>query len=285
VEGGVLEVLIYGEIISSDTLSMLSDWGVDTESMVSSLAVKKSLDAAAGTYSRIRVRINSPGGNAFEGMAIHSLLSGAGYPVDVVVDGVAASSAAIVAMAGATRTMGPVAMMMVHRAWSDCVGNASDMLKRADTLSTIDSAIASAFSARTGLTRAEIQTLMDAETWLTAQECVDQGFATSIQELPTEEAETAFAMARGFRALNRWHNLPESLRGQHRASILNLEDDGCQCDCKACGRGDCANCSNAECEDANCTDCPMQAAGASNLTLFEARNWMAARGINDAAQL
>jgi ATP-dependent protease ClpP protease subunit len=189
-QDGALEILIYGDIVDSATISMMEAWGYPTDGFISSLNVKRAMDSA-NAYSRIRLRINSPGGDAFEGMAIHSLLSASGKPVDVFVDGIAASSASIIAMVGSTRTMGRVSMMMIHDAWSCCVGNKRDMAKMGDTLGKIDESIAAAYTARTGKSQADVMAMMDAETWLTSQDCVDQGFATGIVEQPAEEESAA----------------------------------------------------------------------------------------------
>lgn len=273
---GVLELLIYGDIVDAATISMLEAWGYSTDGFVSSLNVKRALDASP-SCTRIRLRINSPGGDAFEGMAIHSLISATGKPVDVFVDGIAASSASIVAMCGSTRTMGRVSMMMIHDAWSGCVGNKFDMRKMGDTLDKIDETIAAAYTERTGKTLDEVKALMDSETWLTAQDCVDQGFATGIVAQPEEEEATAMAMARGFKVLAKLKQVPEVL--QKKAS----NDNGCNCECSACGDGNCADCSNESCEDPECLDCPMQSdetENASNLSLIQARQWEVEHGIS-----
>lgn len=264
---GTLELLIYGDIVDAATISMLEAWGYSTDGFVSALNVKKALDES-GTFSKVRLRINSPGGDAFEGMAINSLLVAQGKPVETYVDGIAASAASIIAMAGATRIMGPSAMMMIHDAWSFCVGNSRDMRKMGDTLDKIDESIAAAYTSRTGMSLQAIQVLMDEETWLSAQDCVDQGFATGIVEPPAAEENASMAMARNFHALARLNRVPDKLKMRAPRAA-----DQCACDCDNCQDGDCPNCTNVDCEDPNCTDCPMQAADkakASNLEGYKA---------------
>lgn len=273
---GALELLIYGDIVDASTLSYMEAWGYDTSGFVSALSVKKALDSA-GAYSKVRMRINSPGGDAFEGMAIHSLLCGQGKPVEAYIDGIAASSASVIAMAASVRIMGRSAMMMIHDAWSGCIGNARDMRKMGDTLDKIDESIAAAYVDRTGLSLEEIQALMDEETWLSAQDCVEQKFATGIVEAPAAEAK-AMARARRFKALALLKHVPDKFKA---AAV-------CACDCENCVNGDCSDCTNPDCDDANCVDCPMQAADAaassakpaeSNLSLNAARARMLALGI------
>jgi ATP-dependent protease ClpP protease subunit len=170
------------------------------------------MDAAAGKYSSIVLRINSPGGDAFEGIAIHNLVRSERKPIAVYVDGVAASSASIIAMAGDTITMGGNAMMMVHNAQCGCQGDAADMRKTADLLDKVSESIGQTYVKRTGKTAGEVKALMDAETWMSAQDCVRDGFATHIAEEPDEQSAQAMAMARGFRALARMKKLPDTFR-------------------------------------------------------------------------
>ena len=153
-----LELLVYEDIGPGY-------WG---DEGVTAKTVKQQIDSA-GVFNRIAVRINSPGGDAFEGVAIMNVLKSQKKPVDVFIDGIAASAASIIAMAGDSITMGKSSMMMVHNAWTLCMGDGDDMRKCADTLDLISAAIGQAYSARTGKTAAEIKTIMDAETWMGAR--------------------------------------------------------------------------------------------------------------------
>lgn len=240
---GEFEILLYDEIGA--------DW---LGNGITAKSVRASLDGA-GAYSKIVLRINSPGGDAFEGIAIGNVLKATGKPIDVYVDGLAASAASIVAMCGGTITMASNAMMMVHNAWTLCAGYASDMRKMADTLDRISTSIAQTYVDKTGKPLDEIQALMDAESWMSAADCLEGGFCTAI----AAANEPAIAMARGFKVLNLMKRVPESLQNNDLDSV-----DGCQCYCQACLDDDCANCSNVECEDANCADCPMQEQRAGN---------------------
>jgi ATP-dependent protease ClpP protease subunit len=287
---GVLELMVYGDIVNAATISMLEAWGYSTDGFVSALNVKRALDEG-GEYASVRVRINSPGGDAFEGIAIHALLSSAGKSVETLVDGIAASAASIIAMAGSTRTMGRSAMMMIHDAWTYGSGNSRDFRKLASTLDKIDGSIAEAYVARTGKPASEIRALMNAETWMSAQDCVDGGFATAIAQEPNEEEEAAaMAMARGFKTLAKLKHVPDNLRDPAAASPNASNDNDCDCDCEACKDNRCQECSNEDCDDPNCKDCPMQEesaaasaplapAAASNLTLMQSRQWEMEHGI------
>jgi len=281
---GEFEILIYEDI----GYDWWSGGGITAKN------VREELDRA-GAYSKIALRINSPGGDAFEGIAIGNVLKSAGKPIDVYVDGIAASAASVVAMCGGKITMAHNAMMMIHNAWGVCMGEASDMKKMGDTLEKISSSIAQTYADKTGKPLAEITALMDAETWMSAEDCVSMGFATAIA---AETNEPAMAMARGFKVLDKMKAVPEALK-QPAAKAAAME---CECSCQACQDGECEDCSNSACDDPNCEDCPMQGkeeaensvdlppAAApppppveqlvpSNLSLFLARQWETEKGI------
>ena len=144
-------------------------------------AVKEQIDFA-GKYSKLSIRINSPGGDAFEGQAIFSLLRSLKKPIDVCVDGVAANAASIICMAGDTITMAPGGLLMIHEAQGGCVGTAADMRQMAEALGTVTGAIAETYAARTGIAKTEVLRMMAVETWLTAAEALELGFATSVAD-------------------------------------------------------------------------------------------------------
>jgi len=274
-DDGVLECLVYEEIGAD----YWSGGGITAKT------VKQQIDAA-GAYSKISLRINSPGGDAFEGVAIGNLLKSTGKPIDVYVDGVAASAASIIAMCGDTITMAPNALMMIHDAWTFCMGNAAELTKMAATLSKVDEAIAQTYVDRTGKPVDEVKVLMDAETWMSAKECVDGGFATAIA---AEDDGAAMAMARKFKALARMKNLPEQLKPDKEAmqtvaatskvvtppsvvAVASETTSECACPCDPCVDGTCNSCTHEACDCQNCEDCPMAGVTAeSNLSLYEAR--------------
>jgi ATP-dependent Clp protease protease subunit len=135
---------------------------------------------ALGSVSQIALRINSYGGEVFDGLAIYRQL--AEHPAHITshIDGIAASIASVIAMAGDTIEIAEAGFMMIHPAQGGCMGCADDMRQMADLLDTITASIADVYVARTGQTASDVLTMMEAETWLTAQDCVDKGFANSI---------------------------------------------------------------------------------------------------------
>jgi ATP-dependent Clp protease protease subunit len=135
---------------------------------------------ALGDIESLDVRINSPGGNVFDGAAIYQALKETKYPVHVHVDGVAASMASVIAMAGDTVTMHECALMMIHNPSSVVAGDSHEMRRQADLLDKVKSQLLAAYETKTGSTRDEISALMDAETWMDASEAKKYGIVDEI---------------------------------------------------------------------------------------------------------
>lgn len=133
-----------------------------------------------GAVQNLDIYINSPGGSVFDGSAIYSQLIRHTAHKTVYVEGLAASIASMIAMAGDEVVMPENALMMIHRASGGVWGDANDMRKMADTLEKVESGIVSAYVAKTGREADELNALMAEETWMTAQEAVDLGFADRI---------------------------------------------------------------------------------------------------------
>jgi len=167
------ELTLYGEI-SNETW-----WGDE----VTPKQFKEDLDAL-GDIDTLNVFINSPGGDVFAGQTIHSILKRHKATVHVYVDGLAASIASVIVMAGDTVTMPKNAMMMVHNPWTCMAGNAGDFRKMADDLDKITESLIAAYLGKTSdkLDRDKLVELMDDETWLTADDCLECGFADEIEE-------------------------------------------------------------------------------------------------------
>lgn len=137
----------------------------------------------------LTVYINSPGGDVMAGAEIYTALrehseKGLGR-VTVKVTGLAASAASIVAMAGDEILMAPVAYMMIHNPWTVAAGNAKELRKQADVLDVISEGLINAYERRTGKSRDELMQLLDGETYMSAQTCINEGFADGMMwEVP-----------------------------------------------------------------------------------------------------
>lgn len=138
---------------------------------------KDELNAGSGN---ITVWINSPGGDVFAAAQIYNMLRDYKGNVTVNIDGVAASAASVIAMAGNTVCMSPVAMMMIHNPATLAAGEAKDMQKAIAMLNEVKESILNAYEFKTGLSRAKLSHMMDDETWFNAKKAVELGFADKI---------------------------------------------------------------------------------------------------------
>lgn len=148
-------------------------------------------DLRGVTAPNLRVRINSPGGSVFEGIAIANALRSHPANVVVQVDGIAASIASVIAMAGDRVEMAPNTMLMIHDASGLCMGNASDMEEMAELLDLISDNIADAYAARAGGTRDEWRARMRAETWYLPEDAVANGLADEATSVPKQSEPAA----------------------------------------------------------------------------------------------
>ena len=147
---------------------------------------KDDLDKCQGD---IAVWINSPGGDVFAAAQIYNMLMDYPHNVTVKIDGLAASAASVIAMAGTEVQMSPVAMMMIHNPMTVAIGDSAEMQKAIAMLDEVKESIMNAYEIKTGLTRAKISHLLDAESWFNAKKAVELGFADKI--LFSDDAEEA----------------------------------------------------------------------------------------------
>lgn len=137
----------------------------------------------------ITVWIDSPGGDCFAAAQIYNMLKDYKGKVTVRIDSLAASAASVIAMAGDTVEISPVAMMMIHSPVTLSFGNVADMQKAIDMLNEVKASIMNAYQLKTGLSRSKISKLMDDETWFNAKKAVELGFADSVLYSGGEEEE------------------------------------------------------------------------------------------------
>ena len=255
----ILEMFIYGQIGQT--------WYEDG---VTAAGVAKELKDG-GKVDRIALRINSPGGSVFEGAAIYTQLRAAGVPINVRVDGLAASAAFTIAMAGDTIEIGEAAMMMLHNAWGMAMGESSDMRKEADLLDQIGVQMAGIYAKRSGQTLEDVQAMMNEETWFSPKDAVEKGFANSVI---TSDGESAKAAAKHWNMAKFAKAVPKDLEA----------DDVCECPCPSCANDDCAGCTVADCDYDGCdhdpdmrsTQEPIVAVVAPDLSMYERRCRLAA---------
>lgn len=181
---GPTEILIYDEI---------GYWGVSAKAFV--LALAKVGDVP------VTIRLNSPGGDAFDGLAIYNALKAHPAPVTISVDGMAASAASIIAMGGSSIIMNQASMMMIHNCWGFCIGNRFDMRAHADIQQKIDTTMAAIYAAqmqKRGRSSDGVQALMDAETYFTSDEAKAAGLIDAITDpvpVPNSKSLSIFSKA------------------------------------------------------------------------------------------
>jgi Protease subunit of ATP-dependent Clp proteases len=141
------------------------------------------------------VWINSPGGDCVAASQIYSMLMDYKGNVTVKIDGIAASAASVIAMAGTRVLMAPTALMMIHNPMTAAFGDHEDMQKAIDMLAEVKESIINAYEIKTSLTRAKLSHLMDSETWMNAKKAIELGFADDIL---TDEKLTAEVPAYAF---------------------------------------------------------------------------------------
>ena len=139
----------------------------------------------------ITVWINSPGGDCVAAAQIYNMLMDYPHDVTVKIDGIAASAASVIAMAGTKVLMSPVSMLMIHNPMTAAFGNSDEMQKAIEMLSSVKDSIINAYEIKTGLSRAKLSHLMDAETWMDANKAVELGFADGIMSRADETVDMA----------------------------------------------------------------------------------------------
>lgn len=207
---GVGELYIYGDIVRYR-------WD---DNDTSAQSFKKDLDAL-GDIHTLNLYINSPGGSVFEGVAIHNILKRHKAKINVYVDALAASIASVIAMAGDTITMPSNAMMMIHNPWTITWGNAAELRKTADDLDRIGLSMRQTYLDRAGnkLTEDKLIEMLDAETWLSAEECQELGFC----DVVSEENQSAACISEEL--FSQYKNVPDALKSQRSGKPPENADD------------------------------------------------------------
>lgn len=144
---------------------------------VTPAAFKAELMSGSGP---ITVVINSPGGDCVAASQIYNMLMEYPADVNVNIDGIAASAASVIAMAGTTVRMSPVSLMMIHNPLTVAMGDTEEMRKAIQLLDEVKESIINAYEIKTGLSRAKLSHLMDAETWMSAKKAYELGFCDEI---------------------------------------------------------------------------------------------------------
>ncbi len=181
---------LSGNVIPDEYATMYDWFGMPA---ISPQGVNTQLQEANG--DDVTINLSSNGGDVFSGSQIYTALKSYSGNVNINVTGLAASAASVIAMAGDNLQMSPTAQLMIHKAWSNVAGNADDHDHESQVLDKIDNSIVNAYVAKTGMDRADIMKMMSGETWMTAKEAVDKGFADGI--MFTDETAPVFTNSLG----------------------------------------------------------------------------------------
>lgn len=170
------KVYLYGDIVDEVPINW---WTGEPEpgDFITPDGVRSLVDGIDGD---IELHLNSYGGSVFASVAIANQLRSSGKHIDLYVDGIAASGGSIIAMAGDSVKMYPGSMMMIHKAWGVVAGNSDDMRKQAETLDKVDLSVIANYAGRYKGTAEELFNMVTDETWITAEEAVEMGFADEI---------------------------------------------------------------------------------------------------------
>ncbi|PPE61948.1 ATP-dependent Clp protease proteolytic subunit [Pectobacterium brasiliense] len=188
---GSADISVYEEI---------GGWGITAQQFSEDLK-------ALGDISHINLHIHSPGGDVFDGIAIYNLLNKHPAKITVHIDGLAASMASVIAMAGDHIVMPENALMMIHKPWGISGGNANDMRDYAELLDKVENVLIPAYARKTGKSTEALATMLEDETWMDGRECVAQGFADEL--LPAVSAMARIESKR----IEDFEHMPNALKG------------------------------------------------------------------------
>ena len=205
------EIYIYGEIVSDDWRWYESD--------TSAVSFRDALNEL-GDVNTITININSPGGDVFEGIAIYNMLKRHKAKIIVRVDALAASIASVIAMAADELVMPSNSMLMLHNAWTFGWGNHNEFRKLADDLEKINESVKESYLAKNpSMDREELSRIMDAETWISAKEAKEMGFADEVIEAVAVAASLSQAFA------SRYTNVPDNLTEPQAAEPIITDSE------------------------------------------------------------
>lgn len=180
------------ELVLSGVIAEESWWGdeVTPKMFKSELAKHKG--------KNLTIWLNSPGGDVFAASQIYTALMEHKGDVTIKIDGVAASAASVIAMAGTRTLMAPTAILMIHNPWTVAMGEAKDLEHMIDVLGEVKETILNAYELKTGMQRAKISRLMDDETWMNAKKALSEGFIDGIlySSSASEDSNVAYSFSR-----------------------------------------------------------------------------------------
>ena len=207
---------------SKDERVLRIDGVIAEESWLDDEITPKQFKSELMSGSRdITLWINSPGGDVFAASQIYNMLMDYKGDVTVKIDGLAASAASVIAMAGTRVLMSPVSQIMVHNPMTVAIGNAEEMSKAIKMLSEIKESIINAYEIKTNLSRDEISKMMDSECWMNAKKAVELGFADEIMYTEKDQNSEKISNSYIFSRMAVTNNLIDKLKNKNQAKNQN----------------------------------------------------------------
>ena len=197
------EILIYDEI---------GMWGTSAQDFIAHTEELKS-----DGVQHLSVRLNTPGGDFFDGVAIYNGLRNLGITIETFVDALAASAGSVIAMAGDTIHIAENAFIMIHEPWTVAVGDSTELRGSADRLDTLRDGVIKTYTGRTGQTVKAIIKMLKAETWLGSDEAIELGFADEVFNVATNEDKQMVSLSHD---LSRFKHVPKPLIKSGENDIL-----------------------------------------------------------------
>lgn len=210
-------IKIKGTIVTNDEAWIYDMFEIEH---TSPKMVEEAIEELEG--DEVIVEINSGGGSVNAGSEIYTAISRLNAIVEIV--GLAGSAASFIAMAGKKVRIAPTAQIMIHNASTVAIGDKQEMIDTSDFLNTIDSSIAYAYQLKTGLDKKELMEMMSKETWLTAEEAVEKGFADEIMFAEKIDAVASTSLVLPDKVVNKVRSVMKQKDNELLSRIENIEE-------------------------------------------------------------
>lgn len=216
------QIPIKGDVVDNMTGSFYEFFGMPS---VYPSSIEQALANGSPTED-VELNVASNGGDVFAASEIYTMLKNYQGNVTVNVQGIAASAASVITMAGDTVNISPTAQIMIHKAWENVQGNADDLAHESTVMDNIDQSIVAAYEAKTGMKQSDLLQLMSNETWLTAKQAVDKGFADSIMFVDEKQPQVVNSVSHipSKKAINKFLNLIAKAESKPEPPKQNNED-------------------------------------------------------------
>ncbi|MBB5887739.1 head maturation protease, ClpP-related [Lactovum miscens] len=242
---------VKGDIVDNDTANYFEMINNELGISLDYCSPSKINKALLSDDDEVELNIASNGGEVFAASEIYTVLRSSHKNIIANIQGLAASAASVIAMAGDTVNISPTAQIMIHKALSNSVGNADDFEHEASVLNGVDQSIAAAYELKTGMSETEILQLMSNSTWMNAKTAVDKGFADNIMTFSevSPVIMNSLSAIPTKKSMNKFIDLIKNQKVKNKATCSNCGSSADPVTCPECGNDTC-------CPDCGyCSDC------------------------------